>query len=94
MPKVKEKVANALSLPKEIALDLPVVTALGQGEVTIENYKSLLEFTETGIRIRTKAGVVNIAGRRLMLRQVTAENLLIAGQVTGIFFDDHYGDHS
>lgn len=87
VPKVKEKVANTLSLPKEIVLDFPVITATGRGEVTIENYKNLIEFTDTKIRIRTKEGMVTVEGERLALRQVTTENLLIAGRVAGIFFE-------
>ena len=87
MPKVKEKMANALSLPKEIALDLPIVSAIGQGEITIENYKSLLEFTDTKIRIRTKASTIIIEGQSLTLQQITSENLLITGQIAGILFN-------
>jgi len=87
MLNVKEKIANSLSLPKEIALDLPLVTATGRGEVTIENYKNLLEFTDIRIRIRTKEGVLTIEGERLLLRHVTTENLLVTGRVTGILFE-------
>jgi len=85
--KVKEKMANTLSLPKEIVLDFPILTATGRGEVTIENYKNLLEFTDARIRIRTKEGTITIEGERLALRQVTSENLLIAGRVAGILFE-------
>jgi len=84
---VKEKIANSLSLPKEIALDLPLITATGHSEVAIENYKNLLEFSDTRIRIRTKEGVLTIEGERLLLRYVTTENLLITGRIMGILFE-------
>lgn len=86
MPKFTEKVANALSLPKEIVLDFPVVTAVGQGEISIENYKSLLEFTGAQIRVRTGTGTIVIAGDNLVLRQITLESLQITGQVSGILW--------
>ncbi|MCL2285845.1 MAG: YabP/YqfC family sporulation protein [Firmicutes bacterium] len=87
VPNIKEKMANTLSLPKEIALDFPVITATGRGEVTVENYKSLLEFTDVKIRIRTKEGTITVEGERLALKHVTSENLLVVGRVAGILFD-------
>ena len=76
-----------MSLPKEVALDLPVVLATGRGEITIENYKNLIEFTDQIIRIRTKEGVIKIEGERLILRQITSESLLITGRVSGILYE-------
>jgi len=87
MPNLKEKMANTLSLPKEIVLDFPILTATGRSEITIENYKNLLEFTDTKIRIRTKESTITIEGERLTLRQVTSENLLIAGRIACILFE-------
>ena len=86
MPDVKEKLSNLLSLPKEIALDLPVLMATGRNELNIENYKSLLEFTGQLIRIRTKDSVMTIEGDGLILRQVTTENILISGRISGILY--------
>ena len=87
MLNLKEKIANVLALPKEVALDLPIVTATGRGELTIENYKNLIEFTDTAIRIRTREGTIAITGERLILKQVTAENLLIKGRVSEILYE-------
>jgi len=87
MLNLKEKLANALALPKEIALDLPILTATGRGELSIENYKNLIEFSDTAIRIRTREGTILIQGERLILRQITAENLLIKGRVFGIVYE-------
>ena len=86
MSGVKEKLSNMLSLPKEIALDLPILMATGRGELNIENYKNLLEFTDTSIRIRTKDGVVTVEGGGLCLRQITTENILISGRISGILY--------
>ena len=83
---VKEKISAALSLPKEIALDLPVLMATGRNELNIENYKSLLEFTDKLIRIRTKDSVMTIEGDGLVLRQITTENILISGRISGILY--------
>ncbi|MCL2605110.1 MAG: sporulation protein YqfC [Defluviitaleaceae bacterium] len=83
---VKEKLASALALPKEIALDMPLIVAAGRGELNIENYKNLLEFSENKIRVHTSAGLLNIEGTRLCLKQITTENLLITGSINGIYW--------
>ena len=81
---VKEKMTSLLSLPKEIALNLPLITATGRDEVSIENYKNLVEFTDTKIRISTGAGVLAIEGTRLILKQVTTEHVLITGKINAL----------
>jgi len=86
MPAIKEKLSNALSLPKEISLDLPIILATGRNEISIENYKSLLEFTDEVIRVRTKEGIMAVEGSGLILRQVTTENILISGRISGILY--------
>ncbi|MCL2456547.1 MAG: sporulation protein YqfC [Defluviitaleaceae bacterium] len=84
MRKIKERAANFFSLPKEVALDLPLLTATGRNEIVIENYKNLLEFTETKIRVHTRDGTMTIEGERLKLRQITTENVLVCGKISGI----------
>jgi len=84
--KIKEKFTNILSVPKEVALDLPVLFVTGRGEVNIENYKNLMEFTDKKIRLRTRDSIVTIEGEGLILRQVTTENVLIVGKITGILY--------
>lgn len=86
MRNVKERVTNMFSLPKEIVLDLPLIQATGRGEVNIENYKNLLEFAETKIRLGTKDGIIVVEGEGLKLQQVTSENVLIAGRISGISY--------
>ena len=81
---MREKMTNLLSLPREIALNLPLILATGQDEVNIENYKNIIEFTDTKVRINTAAGALSIEGQRLILKQVTTEHILITGKISGI----------
>ena len=86
MLNVREKMTGLLSLPKEIALDATVIMATGRTEINIENYKNLLEFTDTKIRINTREGIIVIEGESLNLGQVTTENLLISGRIFAILY--------
>jgi len=78
---MREKMTDLLSLPKEIALNLPLILATGRGEINIENYKNLVEFTDTKIRINTAAGTLSIEGEKLNLKQITTEHILITGKI-------------
>ena len=84
MPSLKEKFAHLLSIPPEIALDLPTITITGRQHVIIENYKNILEFSDTHIAIRTKDGNVTITGQALRLKEITAEDLIISGRIENI----------
>ena len=83
-PPMRETMTNILSLPKEIALNLPLITATGRDEVNIENYKNLIEFTDTKVRINTAAGVLTIEGTGLTLKQIITEHVLITGKIAEI----------
>jgi len=78
---MREKMTNLLSLPKEIALNLPLIMATGRNEINIENYKNLIEFTDTKVRINTTAGALTIEGQGLNLKQITTEHILITGKI-------------
>jgi sporulation protein YqfC len=83
---IKEKIANLLTLPKEITLNLPLVVLTGRQERDIENYKGLLELTDTKIRVRTKIGLLVAEGHRLRLKQMTTENLLLIGDIERVYY--------
>ena len=61
--------AEKLDLPKEVVLDLPLVSMVGQDEVTVENHKGLLEYSAETIRIATGAGRLLLTGEGLELKQ-------------------------
>ena len=82
--RVKEKMTGLFSLPKEIALNLPLITTTGRGEINIENYKNLVEFTDTKIRIQTNSGMLSIEGQGLVLKQITTEHVLATGKIKSI----------
>ena len=78
---IKQQMADLMSLPKEIILDLPQVILTGSGEVSIENYRSIIEYSATYTRINTNSGILLITGHDLLLKQMTAEHITIAGEI-------------
>ena len=83
---LKRNMTESLDLPKEIMLNLPLISMVGREEVTIENYKGILEYGEELVRISTEAGSLRLAGRNLCLKQLSAECVVITGTVEKLDF--------
>ena len=82
----RRNMTEALELPKEIQLHLPLNSFLGQEEVPIENYKGILEYSEETVRIGTAAGVLRLEGQGLCLKQLSAECMVVTGRVEKMEF--------
>lgn len=82
--KIKSGITNALELPKEIMLNLPLITLIGKNELTIENYKNLIEYNPEKIRLNTSSGILKIEGKKLFLKEITSETVIITGAIMGI----------
>lgn len=80
------KISTALELPKEVVMNLPLITLIGKEDMTVENYKGVLEYSEGRIRINTTAGVVRVEGKKLLLKQITSDNIGIIGNIMKIEF--------
>ena len=61
---LKNKIAEASGLPKDVVMGQPVVTVLGRMELNIENYRGIIEYTDALIRVQTKAGQIRITGKK------------------------------
>ncbi|GHV17558.1 sporulation protein YqfC [Clostridia bacterium] len=80
----KQKMAEALDIPKDIALGSSKITILGQNEVSIENYKGILEYDESLIRIKTDERHVRILGGNLEIGAITEEDIQIRGAIKSV----------
>ena len=76
---LKYKISSILELPKEIVLDLPSITIIGRQEITIQNYKSIIEYSDEVIRINTSSGIFKIIGKNMILKLITDETISIKG---------------
>lgn len=83
---IKEKMSEFLELPKEIILDLPKITIYGNNNVLIENYKGIIEYENERLRINTKEGIIRVVGKKLFIKEITSEDLLIYGELTSVEF--------
>lgn len=83
---IKEKFTELLELPKEIVLNIPKITIIGNGDMIIENYKGLIEYESVRIRVNTGIGIIRITGVRLLIREITSEDVIICGEIHSLEF--------
>jgi sporulation protein YqfC len=82
----REKFTEMLELPKEIVLNMPKLTMLGNGDLIIENYKGIIEYDQDVIRVNTTAGIIKIMGVDIYIKEITAENIMIYGKISSLEF--------
>lgn len=84
--RVKQKAIEATDMPKDVVLGIPVLTVLGDMEISIENYGGIIEYTDCIIRIRTKSGQIIITGKKLNVEYYTNDDMKIHGRIDSIEF--------
>ena len=84
--KLKINLTSALELPEEIMLNLPLITFTGRTNMSIENYKNIVEYSQKRIRISTTDGVITIDGINLSLKELTKNLIVIDGEISNLEF--------
>lgn len=82
--KIKEKLAAAASMPKDVVLGAAVVTVIGDGEVCIENYRGIIEYTDVLIRVQTKSCQIKLQGKHLQIEYYTNDEMKIRGRILSL----------
>ena len=85
-PNLKMKVTDAVGLPKDVTQGASILTVIGNRDFTLENYRGILEYSETLIRISTKGGKIIIKGNLLQILQYNHLDMNITGRIEAIEF--------
>jgi sporulation protein YqfC len=88
MEEIKTSLSEILELPKDIVLDLPKITMIGNLQIYIENHKGIIEYSKERIRINTRRGVIRIIGKNMYIRTIITEEIIIVGEIETIEFID------
>ena len=83
----KKTAVSALGLPRDVVLGDVLVNFVGRGEVNVENYSSILIYTDTLVKLQAKNCKVLIHGSHLRIDYYTAEEMKITGQITSLEFE-------
>ena len=72
---------------QEAVMGEPRIIALGSRGVFIENYRRILFYSDTCLRIQTRQRTVCIAGKQLSIRYYDRDEMRITGRVEVIRFE-------
>ena len=76
---LKTIVSDAAGIPKDVVLGIPLIRLIGKEEFYIENYRGILEYTDTCLRILTKLGQIYVTGRKLEIEYYSNDEMKIIG---------------
>lgn len=81
-----ETISDTISIPKEIMSGATMLSIYGRNSLLLENYRKILEYSDTVIRIQTKQYYVNVFGNDLRIQYYTKEEMKINGVFLRIEF--------
>lgn len=85
---IQNRIADLSEIPKDAAFGLPVLTLTGQSELHLENYRGILEYQESLIRIQTRAGQIKISGQDLQITYFRNDEMDVKGRISSIEYQD------
>lgn len=82
-----ERMVTNLELPKDLMLGACVLTITGRKEAIISNYKGILEYEDSFIRVQTKNCRIRITGAHLAIDYYTNEEMKVTGYIENIQYE-------
>ncbi len=79
-----DRIMESLQLPKDILRGDMRLTLIGNREVWVENYKGLLEYSNTSIILQAKNCKVQFEGKCLSIDYYTNEDMKLTGRISCI----------
>lgn len=90
--KIQTSMGEVLDLPPDAVGEGPKITISGRGQILVENYYSIVNFSETEIRLETAEGDVYFRGKGLVLKVILSTELRIEGELSSLSFGEQGGE--
>ncbi|KGP76556.1 sporulation protein [Desulfosporosinus sp. Tol-M] len=84
--KLQTSVGEILDFPPDVAGKGPKITISGRRQILVENYVSIVNFSEEEIRLETAEGEVCFGGKGLRLKVILSTELQIEGELSTLSF--------
>ncbi|VYU52297.1 sporulation protein YqfC [Clostridium tertium] len=85
--KSRDIIAEKFDLPKDVVLNFPKITIVGNDEITIENHKGIILFERNIIKVNTKVKVVNIEGENFEILYIGDSTITISGKFKSVSYE-------
>lgn len=83
----KENLAESLKIPRDLAFQDAVITLTGDAEILLENYRGILEYSQTQILVQTNHCRIRIQGEKLEVLYYTNDEMKVSGKFSGISYE-------
>lgn len=78
--------AAQMQIPKDLSEGAVLLSVTGREEIFIENYKSILEYTNQRVLLQTKSGKLEVKGKNLHIAYYTSGEMRIKGLLESIHY--------
>lgn len=85
---IRETAVSALKLPKDALLGEILISFVGRHALLIENYRAIILYTDTLIKLQAKDCRLIIHGSRLMIEYYTSDEMKITGLIQSAEFEN------
>jgi sporulation protein YqfC len=82
--RVRGLMTEVLELPKDLILNLPRITMVGNVQMTLENHRGVILYTDQRIKVAVEKGEVEVLGRKLTIRSIFSDEIIVDGVITGV----------
>lgn len=83
----KENLAESLKLPRDLVFQDSIITLTGDAEILVENYRGILEYSQTHILVQAKHCRIRIEGEKLEVLYYTNDEMKISGKFSGVSYE-------
>ena len=84
--KIQTSIGDILDFPPDVVGEGPKITITGRRQILVENYVSIVNFSEKEIRLKTAEGDVCFGGKGLVLKVILSTELRIEGELSSLSF--------
>ncbi|MFT8871001.1 MAG: sporulation protein YqfC [Sporolactobacillus sp.] len=84
--RLKKWFSEVAEIPEDITLGLPKLTVIGQSCLSVENYKSVLHFSNEELMLELEQGQLHISGENFVLDVILKQEIVLNGMVHTIEF--------
>ena len=82
-----EQIAERLKLPKDMVVGAAIVTAIGKHELYVENFRSILTYSDCCLYLQGKTGRIRIQGKNICIDYYNAEEIKVVGRIQCVQFE-------
>lgn len=80
----RTRLAQWLDLPRDVVLNLPRISVVGDLQILVQNHRGVMEYTPQRIVIGMEHGAIEITGDDLAIGNIHNEEVNIAGRLKAI----------